>query len=227
MFQNKRLYQRQQRRRFGAACLWLVLVLGVSGGMSLVSGVEAQRQITPTRSIGELTTPKPASEQSAPSTPFPSYLPYAVPTAINLPTVGIGSELISVGKTADGDMEVPAYPNFDKAAWYRYSPTPGQYGAAVIIGHVDSYANDNGASVFFNLSKLKLGDPINVQRADGTTASFAVRAVRDYGKNGLPRDVIYVPVTDSAELRLVTCGGNFVKAAGTYDSNTVIFATLR
>ncbi len=137
----------------------------------------------------------------------------------------IASDLITVGKTADGRMEVPKAPNFDKAAWYKYSPSPGQYGASIIVGHVDSYAK-NGASVFFNLARLKLGETVVVKRSDQTNATFSVWAVRDYGKTGLPADVIYKPVTNSAELRLITCSGAFDAASQSYENVTVIFATL-
>jgi sortase (surface protein transpeptidase) len=154
------------------------------------------------------------------------YLPYAEPTIVSLPSIGVTSELISVGKAADGSMEVPQAPHFDKAAWYRHSPAPGQYGSAIIVGHVDSYASQ-GASVFFNLAKLKPGDIVTVRRADNVTAVFTVRAIREYHKHELPAEIIYAPVTDSAELRLITCSGPFDKASGNYENNTVVFATLQ
>lgn len=230
MFRRKRLpYQRPQR--LGAACSWLVTCLTLGGTLSIVHGVSAQQQVTPTKPIGEIAAARPAppsatsGSSAGPATRLPTYLPYAEPTKIELPTIGVMSDLISVGKTPEGTMEVPAYPNFDKAAWYRHSPAPGQYGSSIIIGHVDSYAR-NAGSVFFNLAKLKLGDVIRVSRSDGTIATFNVRAIRDYGKTGLPHDIIYGPVTESAELRLITCSGNFNQATQSYDSNTVVFATL-
>lgn len=233
MFRRKRLPHRYHRRP-GAACTWLTLLLALGGSISLGHGVAAQQQITPTKPAGSVSRPVkqtdskpqafPAGLNQAPAS-LPVYLPYSVPTKLEIPPIGVSSDLTSVGKTADGAMEVPTYPNFDTAAWYRHSPAPGQYGASIIVGHVDS-ATSNGASVFFNLSKLKPMDTINVTRADGQTAHFVVRAIRAYGKNGLPDGIIYSPVTDNAELRLITCSGSFDESTGAYDSNTVVFATL-
>jgi len=213
--------------------VWLIVFLSCVGATSVTSGLSAQKQVPVTKDVGEIRKPvrKDGPETSVADdghdTPKSAhrYLPYAEPTIVTLPSIGVTSELISVGKTPDGSMEVPQAPNFDKAAWYRYSPAPGQYGASIIIGHVDSYASQ-GASVFFNLAKLKPGDSVAVHRADNTTAVFTVRAIREYHKHELPADIIYAPVTDSAELRLITCSGPFDKASGNYENNTVVFATL-
>ncbi len=221
------------RHRPGAACVWLITFLTFSGVLSLSSGVSGQQAVPTTKDIGSIESPKLAKQLQSDSLkdtyeiPEPEIMPFAEPTSIELPTIGVRSDLIAVGKSADGTMEVPQKPNFDKAAWYRHSPAPGQYGASIIIGHVDSYANDNGASVFFNLAKLKLGDIVRVKRSDQISATFTVRAVRDYGKAGLPADIIYKPVTDSAELRLITCSGKFNRATQSYEGNTVIFATFQ
>lgn len=207
----------------GAACSWLVLMLGLAGSLMLGHGVLAQQSVPVAESRGEI----PISADPLTDAPVSNaqYLPFSEPTSITIPSIGVTSELISVGKQPDGSMEVPQPPNFDKAAWYRESPTPGQYGASVIIGHVDSYVS-KGASVFFNLAKLKPGERIEVRRNDGKTASFTVRALRDYGKYSLPTEIIYAPVTDGAELRLITCSGPFDKATQSYENNTVVFATM-
>jgi sortase (surface protein transpeptidase) len=207
----------------GAACSWLILMLALSGSLMLGHGVAAQQSAPVPESRGEF--PISAVPLSEAPVQYTQYLPFSQPTSISIPSIGVTSELISVGKQPDGTMEVPQHPNFDKAAWYRESPSPGQYGSSVIIGHVDSYVS-NGASVFFNLAKLKPGDTINVRRADGQTAIFSVRALRDYGKQALPTEIIYAPVGDSAELRLITCSGRFDQITQSYENNTVVYATL-
>lgn len=222
----------------GAACTWLMVWLATSGAFLIVEGVSAQQSIAPTINAGSIEVPPmPKSDlQSAENNldkpkhhtvplPEPVVLPFAEPTSIALPSIGVQSDLIAVGKLPDGTMEVPRAPNFNKAAWYKYSPSPGQYGAAIIVGHVDSSQN-NGASVFYNLSRLKIDEPVNVVRADQTTAKFTIRAIRDYGKSSLPDDIIYKPLTDSSELRLITCSGKFDSASRSYESVTVVFATL-
>lgn len=206
---------------------WLILVLACGGTLALWHGLTAQRQALAVHDQGDIPALAGATVRNGtdPATPATGYLPYAEPTAIHLPTIGVASDLISVGKQPDGSMEVPEQPHFDKAAWYRHSPTPGQYGAAVIIGHVDSYANGNSASVFYGLARLGLGDPVDVRRVDGSRVRFTVRAIRDYDKHGLPTEIIYGPVGELPELRLITCGGRFDHATGSYERNTVVYAT--
>lgn len=211
--------------RPGAACLWLMMVLSLGGAVAIGVGLASQQSVSATRSAGSISTKWSQPTLTTQDRPSHSYLPFAEPTKLELPSIGVKTDIISVGKTPEGGMEVPQAPHFDKAAWYRHSPAPGQYGASVIIGHVDSYASQSG-SVFYNLSKLKLLDRVSVSRTDGTTVNFEVRAIRDYGKEGLPHDIIYGPVSEAAELRLITCSGTFDTATGQYERNTVVFASV-
>ena len=100
--------------------------------------------------------------------------------------------------------------------------TPGQIGASVIEGHVDSY---QGPAVFFRLGALHPGDTIDVTLADGMTAIFRVTGVRQYLKSDFPTRAIY-GATDYAALRLITCGGAFDYNTGHYLSSVVVFASL-
>jgi sortase (surface protein transpeptidase) len=100
--------------------------------------------------------------------------------------------------------------------------TPGQAGAAVIEGHVDSY---QGPAVFYRLGALRPGNQIDVTLADGITAVFRVTGVREYAKDKFPAGAIFGPA-DYAALRVITCGGDFDAATGHYLSSVVVFATL-
>lgn len=233
MFKDKRyqdnafLPRRARYRRPGAACVWLILVLALGGFGAVGAGLASQQSVSATQPAGSIHPQWNQTQHRAASNSKPTYtyLPHAVPTRLEAPAIGVDSPVISVGKTPAGGMEVPQGADFDKAAWYRYSPAPGQYGASVIVGHVDSYASQSG-SVFYNLSKLKVGNTVRVSRADGTTVTFIVRAIRDYGSEGLPNDIIYGPVSEAAELRLITCSGAFDQASGQYERNTVVFASM-
>ena len=72
---------------------------------------------------------------------------------------------------------------------------------------------------------MRPGERIYVRRADGTLAVFTVTAVRIYTKSNFPTAMVYGPVPD-AELRLITCGGTFDYARGSYLSNVVVYARL-
>jgi hypothetical protein len=94
------------------------------------------------------------------------------------------------------------------------------FGSAVIAGHIDSRA---GPGAFFRLSSLRAGDLIYARRADSTLAVFRVTAVRQFPKDSFPTSAVYGPTPDS-ELRLITCGGTFDYQAGSYLSNTLVYA---
>jgi hypothetical protein len=140
------------------------------------------------------------------------------PVALIIPAVGIRTRLIRLGRTASGALQVPATTSV--AGWYTGSPRPGELGAAVIAGHVDSYT---GPGVFFRLRLLRRGDLIFVRRADGSLAVFSVFAVHTYAKVRFPTAAVYGPAP-AAELRVVTCGGAFDQVTGHYLSNVIVFA---
>jgi len=151
------------------------------------------------------------------------WLRRSVPVSVAIPAIGVRSKLLHLGVTTDGAIQVPSlYTQANQAAWYKYSATPGQIGASVIEGHVDSLG---GPAVFFRLGALRPGDRVEVRLADGKTAVFRVTGVREYLKTDFPARAIY-GATDYAALRLITCGGVFDYNTGHYLSATVVFASL-
>jgi Sortase domain len=145
------------------------------------------------------------------------------PVSVAIPAIGVDSKLLHLGKNANGTIAVPSLTaRVSRAAWYKYSPTPGQIGTSVIEGHVDTY---QGPAIFFRLGALRPGDRIVVRLADGVTAIFRVTGVRQYLKSRFPAKVIY-GATDYAALHLITCGGAFDYATHHYLSSTVVFASL-
>ncbi len=150
-------------------------------------------------------------------------LPRSLPVSVDIPAIGVDSSLLDLGVNSDGTIQVPSLQTSSgEAAWYKYSATPGQIGASVIEGHVDSY---QGPAVFFRLGALRPGDIVDVRLADGVTAIFRVTGVRQYLKSNFPAKEIYA-ATDYAALRLITCGGAFDYSTGHYLSSTVVFASL-
>jgi sortase (surface protein transpeptidase) len=152
--------------------------------------------------------------------PLASAEPVATPVSLSIPAIGVQTALVRLGLTSAGALQVPA--STSTAGWYTASPRPGQTGAAVIAGHVDSRS---GPAVFFRLRLLRPGELIYVRRMDGSLAVFRVSGVREYDKSEFPTAAVYGPVPD-AELRLITCGGAFDQATGHYVSNVIVSATL-
>jgi hypothetical protein len=174
--------------------------------------------------IGVATVPAPAGPIASQPAAVPGRLttarpvPVARPVSLIIPMIGVKTQLIKLGLTADGVLQVPS--STTVAGWYSGSPRPGAIGPAIIEGHVDSLT---GPGVFFRLSELQPGDRIYIRRADGTTVEFRVTAAQTYLKAYFPTAAVYGPTPDP-ELRLITCGGTFDYATGHYLSNTIIYA---
>ena len=148
----------------------------------------------------------------------------AAPLTLSVPAIGIDSPLVELGRNPDGSVEVPSLDDPEaRPGWYRDSPTPGSLGPAIILGHVDS--RRYGPGVFYHLADLRPGDQVDVSRADGTVARFAVDGVQEVAKRDFPTLAVYGNL-DHAGLRLITCGGEFDPDAGSYESNIIVFASL-
>jgi len=161
----------------------------------------------------------PAPDGPAAAVPWPgSRHPVARPVRLIVPAIGVRTDLVKLGLTTAGTLQVPA--STGVAGWYDRSPRPGQTGAAIIAGHIDSLA---GPAVFFRLASLRPGDRAYVRRADGTLAVFRVTAVHSYLKTRFPTAAVYGPAP-GPQLRLITCGGTFDHATGSYLSNVVVYA---
>ncbi|MZD59293.1 class F sortase, partial [Streptomyces sp. SID5606] len=168
--------------------------------------------------------PKDRPATTAPSAPAAEParpLERSVPVGLRIPAIGVDTPVLRLGLAADGTVEVPPVTDDDRAGWYRHSPTPGQVGPSVLLGHVT--VGTHGDGVFRHLARLHRGDRIETRLENGTAAGFTVTAVRTVRKAEFPTDDVYGNV-DRPELRLVTCGGPLT--GGEYRDNVIVFARL-
>jgi sortase (surface protein transpeptidase) len=142
------------------------------------------------------------------------------PTRIVISAIGVNAPMIKLGRNSDGTAEVPS--NFADAGWFEPGPEPGEVGAAVILGHVDS---KSGPGVFYRLPALRRGDRIRVVLRNGKTLQFVVTGMMQASKNRFPTKLVYRK-TPRSTLRLVTCGGAFDTSSGHYLDNYIVFAWL-
>ncbi|MEW1805897.1 class F sortase [Pseudarthrobacter sp. NPDC080039] len=149
-------------------------------------------------------------------------LPASVPVRVEVPAIGVDAALTPLGKQANGEVQTPSGEPGSPAGWYQDSPTPGQTGSAVILGHVNSTTSDIG--LFYRLHELTAGQNITVTRADHTAAVFTVDRVDIYHKSAFPTVEVYQNA-DRPEVRLITCGG-YDPASREYLDNTVVYAHL-
>ncbi|HSU70502.1 MAG TPA: class F sortase [Micrococcaceae bacterium] len=173
----------------------------------------------PSPSPSPLLYTPPAAPAAPPSGPM---LPPSDPVTLDIPSIGIHSPLIRLGQAADGTADVPPGEPGSPAGWYRYSPTPGEEGPSVILGHVNSTLTNVG--VFYRLHELKAGDQFSVTRADHTVAVFQTDRSAEFKKDNFPTLDVYGN-TNRAEIRLITCGG-YDPSSRLYTENTVVYAHL-
>lgn len=202
------------RARFaGLAGVLLIVAGAAAAGVALGAQVHApQPALAAAGAVGPLN-----GKAYGPS------LRRSLPVSVDIPAIGVHSRLLHLGANVNGTIRVPSlHTQAGKAAWFKYSATPGQIGASIIEGHVDSF---RGAAVFFRLGALQPGDRIDVRLADGITAVFRVTGVREYSKSKFPAQTVY-HTPGYAALRLITCGGAFDYSTRSYLSSIVVFAAL-
>ena len=161
-----------------------------------------------------------ATSTAAPEPTVPPTVAPEVPIArLVIPSIRVNAPVAPRGVSADGVMEDPKGPT--EVAWYTFSALPNRPGNIVMAGHVD-YVN-YGAAVFYNISKLKQGDEVQINLENGETATYRVTSVTLYKEATAPVAEIVGP-TDVETVTLITCGGVFDRTLREYDSRTVVKA---
>ncbi|MET9323995.1 class F sortase [Streptomyces sp. NPDC003038] len=148
----------------------------------------------------------------------------ARPQRVDIPSIGVQAPVISRGLDADGAIEAPPYDRPGTVGWWGGGVQPGAAGAALMVGHVDTRSKP---AVFYGLSSAQPGDKVRVVRADGSVAEFTIEDIRVYERAGFdPHKAYGQRIKGRAELRLVTCGGRYDRAAKEYTANVVVSAYL-
>jgi hypothetical protein len=172
-----------------------------------------------------------AMPSSAPASPALSSR-RVIPVAIRIPSIGVDShKLMALGLNADHSLQVPPVNHPEIGGWYTGAPIPGNPGSSVIAAHVDG---DHHPGLFIDLSKVKIGDKIYVDRSDGKTAEFAVSETGKYCKEavGCPKgekvfsDAEFYSSQPRAELHLATCGGRYDAKDRNYLESIIVISTL-
>ncbi|MFD7338067.1 class F sortase [Streptomyces violascens] len=143
------------------------------------------------------------------------------PTRVVIPSAGVdASPVLRLGVDSAQELEVPPVDRAEQAGWYTGSVTPGEEGASVLVAHYDTA---NGPALMRNVKNIKVGDLIEVGRADGSTAVFKIRETQQVEKKDFPTHKVY-GTTHRAELRLITCGGPIKD--GHRSANIIFYADL-
>jgi hypothetical protein len=142
------------------------------------------------------------------------------PRRVQVPALGVDAEVVAVGVSSDGTLEVPAHPSI--VGWYMHGAAPGApAGSVVLASHVDTAAA--GPGVFFELRTLDTGADVRVQREDGTEVRYTTVARMQFPKDELPNHDLF-DVGGAPRLVLITCGGEFDETRRSYADNVVLIA---
>ncbi|MDR8407137.1 class F sortase [Nonomuraea sp. 3-1Str] len=173
--------------------------------------------------------PAQALFNAAPTVPPPLPLPDpappmqpSTPLRVVIKKLGVNAPIKSIGLAKDGTIQVPPADNPNLVGWYREMATPGEAGAAVMLGHKDTRTR---SAVFSRLHELRNGDTIEVKRQDGVTAVFTVGGIEQASKKTFPTERVYGSRAN-AQLHLITCGGSYNRTIGHYTDNIIVYATM-
>ncbi len=145
--------------------------------------------------------------------------PAPAPVAVSVPGSGVAAAVDPVGVTGSGLMELPA--DVDRVGWYRFGPTPGQPGSAVLAGHVDGA--EQGLGPLAALRSVEPGQPVEVTDAAGRVSRWRVVSRDLVEKDALPLAALFAR-SGEPRLVLLTCGGPFRPELGSYRDNVVVVA---
>ncbi|MER5384174.1 class F sortase [Streptomyces sp. NPDC002688] len=210
---------RNSRRRV----TWIVWCAGIAVllAMSLFRGHDEPSGPSPASRAAAAPAP---SSSRAPSAVHEDgkHLPRAEPTRLLIPKISVDAPFTDLVIDDSGRLQPPPANDTNLVGWYAKGVSPGERGAAIIAGHVDTTTS---AAVFAGLSDLKKGDKFSVQRSDGRTASFVVDSAETFAKDAFPDKRVYADTPD-AQVRLITCAGTYDRSVKDYTDNLVVFAHL-
>lgn len=198
---------------------WAVLLLGLWLWGREVTDV---RQGISTPTTGDMAAVGRPPEVELPPAHRP--LGAALPQRIDIPGLGVQAPVVARGLDAQGAIDPPPYDQTGVVGWFAGGVEPGAAGTALMVGHVDT---ETRPAVFYKLSSVKPGDTVRVIRDDGKVAEFTVDDVQVVTRDHFDAQQAYGPRhTGRAELRLITCGGNFDRASRSYTANVIVSAYL-
>ncbi len=145
------------------------------------------------------------------------------PVRLQIPVIGVDTEIEPVGVSQSGDLNTPQKNPWDTAGWYSAGPSPGERGSAVIDGHLDRTGGD--PAVFWNLKNLQAGDEIRVVHHSGKISLFRVQRAASYPPKGAPLQAIF-GAGGGHYLNLITCAGDWIPSEHQTTLRMVVYSEL-
>jgi hypothetical protein len=238
--------RRDSSSRLTAALMAAFLLAACANAQA--SGGQATRSAAAVAATPVVPPSAPAAEPLAAPTPLfdPSIDlragPVAVPLELRLPSLHITAPVVGVGLTPKNVMDTPMGSPSDsvwrKVFWYRGSGIPGDATTATIAGHVDDVIGR--PAIFARLKDLRPGDTVvvhdtrtnlDVDFVVTRSVTYTLKQTSDpavlaqiYGTGPVTGQGPEPSADGVAHLTLITCTGNWVRTAGTFDHRLAVYA---
>lgn len=171
----------------------------------------------------------PAVNNAAPS---PLTAPAAaIPVSVDIPAIGVhATHLMPLGVNKDGSMQTPPVDAPMTLGWYTrgaHACTPGPDDVPfALAGHINGLVgNVHQPGVLVNLAQLKAGATVTIGLSDGKSCTYRINQLAQVSKVAFPTKTIWGKTKD-AQIRIVSCGGEYVGAPLYYRDNLVGEGTL-
>ncbi|MER6675063.1 class F sortase [Streptomyces sp. NPDC000983] len=206
------------------AAVALVLAVSLFGGNDTPSdNASADASPAPRTTYSASQTPPAGQPAGRPALrPEGKHLPRSEPVRLLIPRISVDAPFTDLAIGPTGQLNPPPADDTNLVGWHAKGASPGETGTSIVAGHVDTAT---APAVFVGLSELKKGDRFQVERADGRTANFVVDSVETFEKDDFPSERVYAD-TARAQVRLITCAGDYDRKAKDYTDNLVVFAHL-
>lgn len=162
----------------------------------------------------------PAEDQPSSSDLSSYQVPAKDPRVLTIDSLSVKARIRKLGVKANNELDAPK--NIYDAGWYEGSSRPDEAGAMLIDGHVQGPTKPG---IFMNLSKLKAGDAISVERGDGKTITYHVVKSQTYEAANMDMQVTLNSVDPAKNgLNIISCAGQYDTKTKNYTQRLVVFA---
>ncbi|GKV70037.1 class F sortase [Sporosarcina sp. NCCP-2716] len=197
----------------------------LAGSMALTAGCSTQETAVTDGTSAEIPAAEPASSPTVPAAAPEKTLQKeergVIPASIEIPAIGVRTDIEAVGTLVNGQMGVPE--DVNHVGWFEPGTMPGSQGSAVMAGHIDSLT---GPAIFYKLDQLKPGDDVIVTGKEGQQLTFTVTRSEVFPRNDSPIDEIF-GFSYGSRLNLITCTGDFNRKAKTHEERLVVYTELK
>jgi Sortase domain len=194
----------------------------VGSGTEVVESVGSRPAATTSTPAPPAPGPTPAPTPLAGVRELPQVQPVPVvpPVSVAIPVLGATAQVVPTGVMPDGAAEIPE--DVDLIGWYRFGPGPtSAEGSTVLIGHRDG--RGQGRGVLYDLERVSPGDRVVVTVRGGDRVAYRIVSREVFDKEVVPLEELFSR-TGPARLTVITCGGDYDRARGGYQSNVVVTA---